>query len=134
MECADHRTISLISHASKILLKIINNRIQAKADMILSKTQFGFRKGCGTREAIGVMRAICERSLEYGNEVFICFVDFEKAFDRIDWVKMMEILKEIGVDWRDRRLILNLYLNQTAVVKIQQEYSEEGEIGRGVRQ
>jgi hypothetical protein len=134
VDCADYRTISLISHASKILLKILNNRIQSKADVMLSKTQFGFRKGCGTREAIGVMRTICERSLEHGNEVFICFVDFEKAFDRIDWVKMLEILKGIGVDWRDRRLIMNLYMNQTAVVKIQQEYSDEGEIGRGVRQ
>ena len=67
----------------KILLKIINNRIQSKADMMLGKTQFGFRKGCGTREAIGVMRAICERSLEHGNDVFICFADFEKAFDRM---------------------------------------------------
>ena len=99
--------------------------------MMLSKTQFGFRKGCGTREATGVLRTICERSLEHGNEVFICFVDFEKAFDRIDWVKMLEILK---VDWRDRIFIMNLYMNQTAVVKIQQEYSDEGEIGRGVRQ
>ena len=102
--------------------------------MILSKTQFGFRKGCGTREAIGVMRVLCERSLEYGNDVFVCFVDFEKAFDRIDWITMMNILKRIGIDWRDRRLILNLYMNQRAVIKIQQEYSEEGEIGRGVRQ
>jgi Reverse transcriptase (RNA-dependent DNA polymerase) len=134
VECSDYRTISLISHASKILLKIINNRIQSKADMVLSKTQFGFRKGCGTREAIGVMRVICERSLEHGNDVFICFVDFEKAFDRIDWVMMLKILRQIGVDWRDRRLILNLYMNQKAVVKIQQEFSEEGEIGRGVRQ
>ena len=98
MDCAGCRTISLISHASKILLKILNNRIQSKADLMLGKTQFGFRKGCGTREAIGVMRTICERSLEHGNEVFICFVDFEKAFDRIDWVKMLDILKEIGVD------------------------------------
>ena len=130
MDCADYRTISLISHASKILLKILNNRIQSKADLMLGKTQFGFRKGCGTREAIGVMRTICERSLEHGNEVFICFVDFEKAFDRIDWVKMLDILKEIGVDWRDRRLIMNLYLNQKAIVRIQQEYSD----GRGVRQ
>src|SRR5438132_2700983 len=80
------------------------------------------------------MRTICERSLEHGNEVFICFVDFEKAFDRIDWLKMLDILKEIGVDWRDRRLIMNLYLNQKAIVRIQQEYSDGGEIGRGVRQ
>jgi len=134
MDCANYRTISLIPHASKILLKILTNRIQSKADMMLGKTQFGFRKGCGTREAIGVMRTICERSLEHGNEIFICFVDFEKAFDRIDWVKMIEILKKIGVDWRDRRLILKLYLNQKAVVKIQEEFSDEGEIGRGVRQ
>ena len=134
VDCADFRTISLISHASKIILKIIKNRLQAKADMFLGNTQFGFRKGCGTREAIGVMRTICERSLEHDNEVFICFVDFEKAFDRINWVKMLEILKKIGVDWRDRRLIKNLYMNQTSVVKIQQEFSEESEIGRGVRQ
>jgi hypothetical protein len=78
VDCSDYRTISLISHASKILLKIINSRIQSKADMVLSKTQFGFRKGCGTREAIGVMRVICERSLEHGKDVFICFVDFER--------------------------------------------------------
>src|SRR5438132_4782595 len=48
--------------------------------------------------------------------------------------KMLNILREIGVDWRDRRLIKNLYLNQKAIVRIQQEYSDEGEIGRGVRQ
>jgi hypothetical protein len=133
VDCADFRTISLIAHTSKILLKIINNSLQAKADMFLGNTQFGFRKGCGTREAIGVMRTICERSLEHDNEVFICFADIEKALDRINWVKMLEILKKIGVDWRDRRLIMNLYMNQTTVVKIQQEFSEEGEIGHGVR-
>src|SRR5688572_2568112 len=71
VECSDYRTVSLISHASKILLQIINNRIQAKADMVFSKTQFGFRKSCGTREATGVMRTICERSLEHGKE-FSC--------------------------------------------------------------
>ena len=65
-----------------------------------------FGKGCGTREAIDVMGAICERILEHGKEVFICFVDFEKAFDRLDSVKLLAILKRIGADWRDRRLIM----------------------------
>src|SRR6188508_687410 len=101
---------------------------------LISKTQFGFRKGCGTREAIGMMRTLCERSLEHENEVFICFVDYEKAFDRVDWVKMLSILKEVDVDWRDRRLIVNLYMQQRAVVKVLQEHSEESELGRGVRQ
>jgi hypothetical protein len=94
VEFSDYRTISLISYASKILLKSLNNRIQSKADMMLSKTQFGFRSGCGTREAIGVMRVICERRLEHRNEyVFICFIDFEKAFDRINWVLMLKVLR-----------------------------------------
>src|SRR6476469_8580989 len=80
VECSDHRTISLISHASKILLKILTNRIEAKARDFIERNQFGFRKGCGTRDAIGVMRMICDRSLESGNNEYICFVDFEKAF------------------------------------------------------
>ena len=65
--------------------------------------------------------------------MYLCFVDFEKAFDRVNWIKMMEILKMIGVDWRDKRLIANLYMEQTAVVKVQDEYSEQSIIGRGVR-
>ena len=84
-ECGDFRTISLIPHASKVVLKILTRRITAKAEEFLGKNQFGFTKGCGTREAIGVMRMLHERSLEHDNELFICFVDFEKAFDRVQW-------------------------------------------------
>jgi hypothetical protein len=77
---------------------------------------------------------VCERSLEVGNEVFVCFVDFEKAFDRVDWKKMMQVLTNVGIDWKDRRMIRNLYMNQTAVVKIGNECSSESVIGCGVRQ
>jgi len=133
-ECADYRTISIISHASKIVLKILTKRLESKVKSMISKTQFGFRKGCGTREAIGVMRTLCERSLQRGNEIFICFVDFEKAFDRVDWVRLLQILKEVGIDWKDRRLITNLYMQQKTVIKVGQEYSEESDMGRGVRQ
>src|SRR6218665_2538248 len=62
-ECGDFRTISLIPHASKIVLKILTKRITTKAEEFLGKNQFVFRKGCGTRGAIGVMRMLCERSL-----------------------------------------------------------------------
>src|SRR6478609_7599 len=64
VECSDHRTISLISHASKILPKILTNRIEAMAKDFIGRNQFGFRKGCGTRDAIGVMRLKCERCLD----------------------------------------------------------------------
>src|SRR6476619_3822985 len=78
-KCSDHRTISLISRASKIVLKILTNRIEAKARDFKGRNQFGFRKGCGARDAIGVMRMICDRSLKFGNNVYICFIDFEKS-------------------------------------------------------
>ena len=81
---------------------------------------------------IRVRRTLCESSLEQDNYVFLCFVDYENAFDRVDLVKLLGILKEIDVDWRDRRLILNLYMQQTAVVKVLQENSEESDVGRGV--
>ena len=75
-----------------------------------------------------------ERNLEVNKEVYICFVDFEKAFDRVNWVKMMTILKHIGIDIRDRRLIWNLYSKQSAVIKVGDELSDDCQIGRGVRQ
>src|SRR5678816_1759847 len=100
VKCSDFRTISIICHASKIMLKVLSKRIEAKAKHLLGRTQFGFRKGCGTRDAIGVMRTLCERSMEHGNDVYICFVDFEKAFDRVNWVKRFEILEKLHIDWK----------------------------------
>ena len=126
--------ISLISHASKIILRILTERLENKAKSYLGEDQYGFRKGLGTRDAIGVMRVLIDRSIEHDQKVFTCFVDYEKAFDRINWVKMMQILKNIGVDWKDRRLIRELYRNQTARVRIDNWLSEECIIGRGVRQ
>src|SRR6059036_882782 len=134
VNCSDYRTIILIFHASKIMLKVLTKRIEAKAKHLLERNQFGFRKSCGTRDAVGVMRTLCERSLEYGNEVFICFVEFVKAFDRVNWVKMFEILKSLHIDWRDRRLLQDLYMRQEAVVRKVSGDSDSGVIGRGVRQ
>ena len=57
------------------------------------------------------MRMLFERSLEHGNDVYVCFVDFEKAFDRVNLVKMFEILKDLHVDWKERRLLKDLYLS-----------------------
>ena len=133
-ECKDFRTISLICHASKIMLRVLTKRIEAKVQHMLGRNQFGFRKGCGTRDAVGVMRTLCERSLEHGNDVYICFVDFEKAFDRVNWAKMFEILKSLHIDWKDRRLLQDLYMRQEAVIRIADGESEPGIIGRGVRQ
>src|SRR5688572_22809889 len=80
------------------------------------------------------MRTLCERSLKNGNEVYVCFVDFEKAFDRVDWVKMFEILKNFHTDWKDRRL------REGSVHKARSSNMDSrwrfrpGTIGQGVRQ
>ena len=126
----------MLTHASKVLLRVLTRRLQAKAeaDGCLGDDQFGFRKGRGTRDAIGALRILTERSLENNQEVYICFVDYEKAFDRVDWRKLMTILRKMGVDWRDRRLIGNLYMGQRIRVRIEGELSEPVQIGRSVRQ
>jgi len=75
----------------------------------LKKIKPGFRRGKGTRNAIGMMRIIAERNLEIDEELCSCFIDWRKAFDRVKWTKLMQILKRIGIDWREKRLISKIY-------------------------
>ena len=83
-----------------------------------------FRKGKGTRDAIGLIRTIGERYTEKDKDVYAVFVDLEKPFDRVDWKKLVVILKTIGVDLKDSRLISNLYMKQRIKVRIGEEMSE----------
>jgi len=93
------------------------------------KDQYGM-----VSDAIAALRVLYERSSEHNNKVFICYVDYKKAFDHVNWIKLMDILQKIGVDWRDRRLIWNLYNGQAAYVRIGDGHSSASGIGRGVRQ
>ena len=89
VECGDHRTISLISHVSKILLKLLTRRIEGKTRDFIERNQFVFRKGCGTRDVIGVMRMLCERSLELGNEIYI--------YMYVSWILRKHLIESIGL-------------------------------------
>ena len=91
-DCCDFRTISLISHASKVLVHLINARIMFIIERHLSSSQMGFRKGKDTREAIFKLRTMSERSLHVNKKIYACFVDFQKAFDRINHEKLMRIM------------------------------------------
>ena len=108
-KCSDHRTISLISHTGKIVARILSKRLESKIEEVIEEDQFGFRKGKDTRDAIGLMRIIPERVLDVREEICLSFIDWQKAFYRVDWTKLLEMLRNIGFNWRERRLICNLY-------------------------
>ena len=73
-KCSDHRTISIIAHTAKITAKILRRRIERKIEDVLGEDQFGFRREKGTRDVIGMMRIIAERTLEIDEELCICFI------------------------------------------------------------
>lgn len=82
-DCGSYRGISLLSSAGKILAHIINARLTHLAEQILPESQCGFRQSRGTVDAIFVVKQIQEKSLEQHQPLFMCFVDLEKAFDRV---------------------------------------------------
>jgi len=82
--CSNYRTIALIPHASKVLLRIIQGRPATYIEREISEEQAGFRKGRGTRDQIANIRWILERVMEYGKTIFVCFIDYSKAFDCVD--------------------------------------------------
>jgi len=131
---SDHHTISLIAHTVKIVAKILRRRIEKKMEDVLGEDHFGFIRGKGTRDAIGMLRVISERTLEVDEKLSVCFIDWQKAFDRVNWTKLMQILKETGIDWRERRLISNLYVAQSVKVRLNRGETRRVKTGRGVRQ
>jgi len=116
-DCSDFRTITLISHASKILLKLIKKRITPIVENHLSESQMGFRKGKGTRDAIFQLRMTCERSMEVNKNIYLCFIDYQKAFDRVRHDKLVEVTEKAGIPELERRLIINLYWEQQALLR-----------------
>ena len=97
----------------------------------MEEEQFDFRKRKGTKDAIGLIRTIGERYIEKDKDMYTVFVDLEKAFDRVDWKKLMGILKKTGVDGKERTLLSNLYMKQRIKIRIGEGMSEGRQIGRG---
>ena len=116
------------------MLKLIKNRIAPIIEQQLSDSQYGFRTGRGTRDAICQLRIMMERCLEMQKTLYICFIDYTKAFDRVKHDMLFEILSKAGVPDKEINIIKSLYLQQKATVRYENETSEEITIKRGVRQ
>ena len=80
----NYHTIALISHASKVVLKILQARLQQYVSRELPDVQVGFRKGRGTRDQIGKIHWIIEKEREFQKNIYFCFIDYAKAFDYVD--------------------------------------------------
>jgi len=133
-DCEQHRTISLMSHLTKVLLRIIMKRVRNKLDPEISETQFGFVPDSGTRNAIFTLQTLMERSIEVQRDLYLCFIDYSKAFDRVKHEELFKILKQLNLDGKDLRILQNLYWEQEAALRVENEYSEFKPICRGVRQ
>ena len=95
-ECSNYHTIALISHACKVMLKILQARLQQYMNHELPDVQAGFRKGRETRDQIANIFWITEKAREFQKNIYFCFIDYAKAFDCVDHNKLWKILKEIG--------------------------------------
>ena len=90
--CSNYRTIARISHSSKVMLKILQARLQQHVNRELPDGQAGFRKGRGTRDQIANICWIMEKAREFQKNIYFCFIDYAKVFDCVDHNKLWKIL------------------------------------------
>jgi hypothetical protein len=115
--CNNWRGIALLSSSSKILSRIILNRIKRHVDNKLRRQQMGFRGGRSCRDQVNTLRIILEQFNEYQLSLYLIFIDFEKAFDTINRNKMWNAMKIFGIPDKIIRLIQEMYKNYTRQVE-----------------
>ena len=133
-ECLNYRTIAFISHASKLMLKIIQTRLQQYVNHEFPDVQAGFRKGRGTRDQIANICWIMEKAREFQKNIYFCFIDDAKAFDCVDHNTLWKILREMGIPDHLTCLLRNIYAGQEAAVRTGHGSTDWFQIGKGVRQ
>ena len=130
-ECSNYRTIALISHASKVMLKILQARLQQYVNHELPDVQAHFRNGRGTRDQFANICWIIKKAREFQKSIFFCFIDYAKAFDCVDHKKLWKILKEMGIPAHLTCLLRNLYAGQEATVRTGHGTADWFQIGKG---
>jgi hypothetical protein len=116
------------------MLRIIQGRLPTYIEREISEEQAGFRKGRGTRDQIATIRWILERAMEYAKTIFMCLIDYSKAFDCVYHSRLWNTLRSMGVPEQLVALIKSMYSKQEAAVKTEYGKTEWLEVGKGVRQ
>ncbi|KAK2177396.1 hypothetical protein NP493_599g02057 [Ridgeia piscesae] len=114
--CQNYRTISLISHPSKVMLNILLNRLKPQAEKIIAEEQAGFRPGRSTTEQIFNLRILCGKYLQHQQDLYHVFIDFKKAFDRVWHAALWATMRQFNINANLIRMIQNLYEKATSAV------------------
>ena len=122
------------SHAIKVMLKILQARLQQYVNHELPDVQAGFRKGRGTRDQIANIRWIMEKAREFQKNIYFCFTDYAKAFDCVDHNQLWKILKEMGIPDHLICLLRNLNAGQEVTVRTRHGTTDWFQIKKGIRQ
>ena len=133
-QCQNHRTISLICHASKIMLRILLNRLKHEAEEHLAEEQAGFRTGRSTVEQIFNCQIIIEKHLQHQRDLYHNFIDFKKAFDRVWHEGLWHTLRKFNIEEGLTQTIEALYNNASSAVLLNKEIGEFFPTTVGVRQ
>ena len=118
----------------KVMLKILQARLQQYVNRELPDVQAGFRKGRGTRDQIANIHWIIKKAREFQKNIYICFIDYVKAFDSVDHHKLWKILQEMGIPDHLTCLLRNLYAGQEATVRTGHGTTDWFQNGKGVYQ
>ena len=132
-KCSNYHKTAFISHASKVMLKTLQARLQQYVNRELLDVQAGFRKGRGTRDQIANIRWIMEKGKEFQKNIYFCFIDYTKVFDCVDQNKLWKILKEMGMPDHLTCFLRNLYAGKEAKVRNGYGTMDWFKIGKGVR-
>ena len=131
-ECSNYHTIALISHASKVMLKILQARPQQYVNSKLPDVQAGFRKGRGNRIELPTSTGSSKKARGLQKNIYFCLINYAKAFDCVEHNKLWKILKEMGILDHLTCLLRNLYAGQEATVRTGHGPTDWFQIGKGV--
>ena len=131
-ECLNYCTIAPTSHVCKVMLKILQARLQQYVNHELPDVQAGFRKGRGTRDQIVNIHWIIKKARVFQKNIYFCFIDYAKAFDCVDHNKLWKILKDMEIPEHLTCLLRNLYAGQEATVTTGHGTMDWFQIGKGI--
>src|SRR5215469_5652612 len=133
-ECGSYRGISMTSVVGKLYGRVLIDRVKNITDGLVGEEQEGFRKGRGCVDQVFAMKGLCEKYREKGKEIYLGFMDLEKAYDRIDREALWRVVRKYGVNGRLMTALKSFYVNSRAIVKVGGWMGEMFDVKVGLRQ